>query len=57
MTPCVITDGDVAYAMNIADKPVCVGCGRTPTQTGVSEPTDWKKQVKKYSLKKRTLTK
>lgn len=55
MTPCVITDGPVAYGFDkiyetksygpIA-KPICVGCGWGPKSTGVPRPLDWDQQVK-----------
>lgn len=47
MTPCVITDGAICYAMNSRDEPICVGCERTPEQTGVARPADWAEQVAK----------
>src|SRR5215472_10963137 len=51
MTPCVITDGAVCYAMNSRDQPICVGCERTPVQTGVLPPADWIQQVAEYKKK------
>jgi hypothetical protein len=53
MTPCVIRDGDICYAMDNADLPVCVGCGSKPAQTGVPKPADWDKQVADYAKKAR----
>ena len=41
MTPCVIRDGPVCYAMDSADNPICVGCERPPEVTGVPAPPDW----------------
>jgi hypothetical protein len=42
MTPCVIEDGDICYAeKGPAREPICVGCERTPDQTGVPRPKVW----------------
>lgn len=48
MTPCVLKDGSICFAMDWMDKPICVGCERTPAQLGVDIPTDWAKQVAAY---------
>jgi hypothetical protein len=48
MTPCVIEDGPVAYAMNSYNDPICVGCGRTPERTGVPCPDNWDELVREY---------
>ena len=48
MTPCVITDGPVAYCANLSDEPICVGCERTPKQTGVPAPPDFADQLAAY---------
>jgi hypothetical protein len=41
MTPCVITDGPVAYAENSMRRPICVGCEKAPKITGVAPPRNW----------------
>jgi hypothetical protein len=51
MTPCVRRDGAVAFAMDMADQPICVGCERTPAQLGVERPADWEQTVKDYNAK------
>lgn len=38
MTPCVVQDGPVAYAMDAADRPICAGCEKGPRVTGVPLP-------------------
>ena len=48
MTPCVLRDGPICFAMNVDDKPICVGCERTPKQLGVEAPADWDQQVASY---------
>ena len=50
MTPCVVTDGPVAYAIysRANQRPICVGCERSPATTGVPEPADWNEQCQKY---------
>ena len=40
MTPCVLRDGEICFAMNELEQPICVGCERTPAQLGVPYPTD-----------------
>jgi hypothetical protein len=35
MTPCVRRDGAICYATDQHGNPICVGCERTPSQTGV----------------------
>jgi predicted Fe-S protein YdhL (DUF1289 family) len=44
-TPCVLRDGDMCFAMDSRDDPICVGCERTPDQIGVAAPKDWAKTV------------
>jgi predicted Fe-S protein YdhL (DUF1289 family) len=53
MTPCVLKDGAICFAMNTMDRPICVGCGRTPEQLGVDPPKDWAKTVADYKKRKR----
>lgn len=45
MTPCVITDGPVAYCEDSRSNPICVGCERPPEATGVKPPKDWDELV------------
>jgi len=46
MTPCVVRDGTIAYAMSSMDAPICVGCEQGPTITGVAMPAaEWKQIV------------
>jgi hypothetical protein len=49
-TPCVITDGPVAYAFRseVNPSPICVGCEQGPRFTGVAPPADWDEQVRAY---------
>jgi hypothetical protein len=56
MTPCVVRDGNICYAMNSRDEPICVGCERTPAQTGVPPPKDWAQQVAEYEAKSQRRT-
>lgn len=48
MTPCVLKDGAICFAMDSMNRPICVGCERTPEQLGVDTPADWAKQVADY---------
>jgi hypothetical protein len=48
MTPCVIRDGAVAFAMDSQDRPICVGCERSPKTLGVPYPANWAKTVADY---------
>jgi hypothetical protein len=50
MTPCVITDGPVAYAFRseVNPSPICVGCEWGPKFTGVPPPADWDQKVAEY---------
>jgi len=48
MTPCVIRDGSVAFAMDDHDQPICVGCEHSPKFLGVPRPADWWKTVADY---------
>jgi len=41
MTPCVLRDGDICYAMDNNDNPICVGCERTPAQLKRPPPKNW----------------
>lgn len=41
MTPCVIKDGAICFAMNSRGNPICVGCEKTPETLGVLAPTPW----------------
>lgn len=45
MTPCVRRDGDVCWAVNARDEPICVGCERSPETLGLHRPADWTKTV------------
>lgn len=54
MTPCVLKDGPVCFAMNLADQPICVGCEKSPAILGVETPTDWTKTVADYYAKHRS---
>jgi hypothetical protein len=51
MTPCVLKDGDICYAMNSRDNPICVGCERSPEALGRSRPVGWAKTVADYYRK------
>ena len=53
MTPCVLRDGAVCFAMNAVDEPICVGCERAPEVIGVDKPPDWDKTVKEYRNRER----
>jgi hypothetical protein len=46
MTPCVVRDGAMCYAEDGRHRPMCVGCERTPEQTGVAPPKNWDKIVR-----------
>lgn len=48
MTPCVLRDGAVCFAMDSRDRPICVGCERSPKTLGVPVPLDWAKTVADY---------
>jgi hypothetical protein len=48
MTPCVLKDGEICFAMNSADEPICVGCERSPKTLGVDPPANWKQTVADY---------
>jgi len=45
MTLCVLKDGPVCFALDGRDRPICVGCERTPEELGVKPPADWAEQV------------
>lgn len=51
MTPCVRRDGPICFAMDSFDRPICVGCERTPNGAGVPYPADWEKTVAEYYRK------
>lgn len=51
MTPCVITDGPVCYAANSADRPICVGCERPPSATGVAPEPDFAEALAAYKAR------
>lgn len=53
MTPCVIRDGDTCWAMDGADKPICVGCEHTPQFLGLPPPANWSRTVSDYYAKQR----
>lgn len=53
MTPCVIKDGAIAYAISSSDTPICVGCEKGPTITGIDPPKDWAQQVASYKYEER----
>jgi hypothetical protein len=53
MTPCVLKDGPICFAMDSRDNPICVGCERTPEALGVDPPADWSKQVADYHAKQK----
>jgi hypothetical protein len=54
MTPCVIRDGDIAWAMmDTNDNPICIGCERTPNELGLREPKNWKKMIEDYKRNQR----
>lgn len=48
MTPCVLKDGPVAFAMNSRDEPICVGCERHYTVLGLERPPNWDAEVAAY---------
>lgn len=54
MTPCVIKDGQICFALSLNnnnDNPICVGCGRSPEQIGVDAPKDWAEQIADYKAR------
>lgn len=52
-TPCVLKDGPDCFCMDSSDRPICVGCERSPKTLGVDPPGDWAKQVADYYAKHR----
>jgi hypothetical protein len=48
MTPCVLKDGAMCFAMDSNDQPICVGCERSPQTLGVPFPANWAKTVADY---------
>jgi predicted Fe-S protein YdhL (DUF1289 family) len=53
MTPCVLKDGAICFAMDTHDEPICVGCERTPAAIGVDKPADWARTVARFYARKR----
>lgn len=54
MTPCVVTDGPIAYAMTgITNAPICAGCERGPLTTGVPKPENWDADCAAYLAKQK----
>lgn len=53
MTPCVRRDGDLAFAIDSGDRPICVGCEHSPEFLGVPVPADWARTVADYRKKHR----
>jgi hypothetical protein len=47
-TPCVLRDGEICFAFDVNDEPICVGCEHTPKTLGVPRPKDWNKMVERY---------
>jgi hypothetical protein len=48
MSPCVLRDGAVSFAMDTRDNPICVSCGRSPKSLGIPRPAGWEKTVADY---------
>ena len=48
MTPCVRRDGDMCWAMDANDQPICVGCEHSPQTLGLPPPADWDATVAAY---------
>lgn len=46
MTPCVLRDGAICFAMDSHDEPICVGCEKTPRALGVERPANWDQIVR-----------
>jgi hypothetical protein len=56
MTPCVIKDGPMCWAVGDGDRPICVGCERGPKTLGVPFPADWEQtleQVRREATERR----
>jgi hypothetical protein len=51
MTPCVLRDGEICFALSSHDEPICVGCERSPKTLGVPRPANWAKIVADYKRK------
>jgi hypothetical protein len=51
MTPCVLKDGAICFAMDSDDEPICVGCEHSPKFLGVPRPPDWEKTVADYKTR------
>jgi len=54
MTPCVLKDGEMCFAMDTADQPICVGCEKSPASLGVARPADWDMTVANYYATQKT---
>lgn len=52
-TPCVIRDGIICYVASSFNKPICVGCERSPKVTGVPVHASWEKELTEYKAKSR----
>lgn len=48
MTPCVLKDGEICFAMDSRDEPICVGCEHGPKFLGVPFPANWERLVAAY---------
>ena len=53
MTPCVLRDGDICYAVSPAGNPICVGCERSPASLGREPPKDWDKTLREDQARHR----
>jgi hypothetical protein len=56
MTPCVRRDGPMCFAIDSQDRPICVGCARSPDSAGVPFPPDWEKTVAEGQIAERLQT-
>jgi hypothetical protein len=54
-TPCVKRDGPIAYGFKSVHNtaPICMGCERGPTQTGVQPPPAWDRIVNEHIRKQK----
>ena len=50
MTPCVIIDGPICYAADSQDRPICVGCERSPEKTGIPPSPDFAAELARYKM-------
>jgi len=53
MTPCVLKDGAMCFAVGDNDEPICVGCERSPEALGVPRPADWERIVEEERSERR----